>query len=371
MDNFKVPYNYLPLMYNSEGKLWQDIVHDIGQLVAEGDFTLGKWVERFEQAICDKYGVRYCIGVNSGTDALILTMKALDIGQGDTVLLPANSFIATANAVVAVGAFPLLMDVDEDYLMDTKIAGHRLAKAAIFVHLTGLARECNNWGITINDAAQAIGAEDQGKSVAIFPLISCFSLHPLKNLHAIGDGGFITTDDSDLADELKLLRNHGLLDRDTCVIAGGLNSRLDSVQAIAAWHGLKIIDEVNDKRRANAARYDKGLADLDSWLWTPKVHKGAKPVYHTYMVQATHRDSLKKYLADCGIDTRIHYPVPIHLQPPYKMLGYKKGDLPVVEDQAETILSLPVHEYLKDDQIDYVIETVRGFYRNHDKLGEG
>jgi dTDP-3-amino-2,3,6-trideoxy-4-keto-D-glucose/dTDP-3-amino-3,4,6-trideoxy-alpha-D-glucose/dTDP-2,6-dideoxy-D-kanosamine transaminase len=360
---YRVPYNYLPLQYSDTAhhNLARDILRDIEAEVHRGLFTLGPWVEKFEQAICEKYDVGYCIGVNSGTDALILSLKVLGIGQGDTVLVPSNTFLATVGAVVSVGATPMFIDVGADYQMDIDKAVHRRVEAVINVHLTGLARNIHWFKRTINDAAQAIGAEHEEQSVATFADMSCFSLHPLKNLHCLGDGGFITTDHEDDAEELTLLRNHGLLDRDTCVMPG-YNSRLDSIQAIAAWHGLKIIDEVNDKRRANAARYDAGLKDC-SGVTIPPRFELYKQVYHTYMLQFEERDELKNHLAKCGVDARIHYPVPVHLQPGYRYLGYRRGDLPETERQADRILSLPIHEYLTEDQVDYAIDCIRGFYK--------
>ena len=358
--NYKVDYNYLPLQYSENSSLASDILHDMGQEIRRGLFTIGPWVDKFEQAICDKYGVGYCIAVNSGTDALILSMKIAGIGPGDTVLVPANTFVATIGAIVAVGATPMFIDVGPDYQMDLDRAVHRRAVIAIPVHLTGLARNTPVFPIAIQDAAQAIGAEDDGLSVAKFADIACFSLHPLKNLHAMGDGGFITTERASEAEDLRLLRNHGLLDRDTCVVAG-YNSRLDSLQAIAAWHGLKVIDEVNDKRRANAGRYDEGLKDCPG-VTIPPRNPRYKQVFHTYVLQFEQRDDLKELLEATGIDTRIHYPVPCHLQPAFQFLGYKRGDLPETERQASRILSLPVHEFLTNEQIDYVIQSIRRFY---------
>lgn len=359
--DYKVPYNYLPLQYSEESSLASDILHDIGMEIRRGLFTIGPWVEKFEQAICDKYGVDYCVAVNSGTDALILAMKAMDIKARDTVLVPANTFVATIGAIVAVGATPMFIDVGPDYQMDLEKAAHRRAMLAIPVHLTGLARDEQWFPKTIQDAAQAIGAEDNGVSVAKFHDMACFSLHPLKNLHAMGDGGFITTERASEAEDLRLLRNHGLLDRDTCVVPG-YNSRLDSLQAIAAWHGLKIIDEVNDKRRANAARYDEGLKDCPG-VTIPPRNPRYKQVYHTYVLQFEQRDDLKTYLGKKGIDTRIHYPVPCHLQPAYSYLGLKRGDLPVTECQAKRILTLPIHEFLTIHQLDYVISCIHEYYR--------
>lgn len=362
----KVEYAYLTQQFDAEDALTKDILRDIATELRRGYFTLGPWTQKFEEAVCEKYGVKHCVGVNSGTDALILSMKALGIGPGDTVLTQPNTFVATVGAICAVGARPMFVDVDQCYQMDLEQAVHRKVKCAIPVHLTGLARDTNGaWPLVINDAAQAIGASIRhrmsGMSVANFQHVSCFSLHPLKNIHVWGDGGFITTNDDDLDKDLRLLRNHGLLDRDTVVVPG-INSRLDSLQAIVGWHMLKQVDEINEKRRANAARYDAGLREIPGVVVPPR-NPAYYQVFHTYVIQVERRAELQKHLAEAGIETKVHYPVPVHMQPGFKYLGYRRGDFPVCETQADRILSLPIHEYLTSEQIDYIIEKVQAFYR--------
>ena len=356
----EVKYSYLDQQYDPDKSMGRDILRDITEEMRRGYYTLGPWTEKFENAVCTKYGVRNCVGVNSGTDALFLSMKALGIGTGDTVLTTPNTFIATVGAIIATGATPKFCDVGPDYQMDLDKAEHRRVTAGVPVHLTGLAHRSIGWPLIINDAAQAVGAEYDGISVTRFQHVACFSLHPLKNLHGAGDGGFITTDDNDLAKDLRLLRNHGLFDRDT-VVRPGYNSRLDSLQAIFAWHGLQHIDEINDIRRLNAARYDEGLRGLPG-VTVPARDPRALQVYHTYIIQVARRAELIKYLTEKGIEAKIHYPVPCHLQPGMKRLGYKKGDFPVCEAQADCILSLPIHEYLLEDQVDYVMESIRSFF---------
>lgn len=342
-----------------------------------GDYTLGNWVTKFETSIGAAYNVRHCVGVNSGTDALVLAMRALGIRDGATVLTAPNTFPATVGAILALRARPFFVDVGADYQLDYDQAVHRRVSAAIPVHLTGLARYYQAiWPLVINDAAQAIGAEWAGVSVTNFAHVSCFSLHPLKNVHGAGDGGFITTNDDALAKELRLLRNHGLLSRDYVGLAG-YNSRLDSIQAIFAWHNLKLVDEINNKRRETARRYDEAfnsafyVRDPDNpaarkyfLVQLPPRPTQATQVFHTYVIQVDQRSDLIKFLGARGIEAKIHYPVPCHLQPGFSFLGYKRGDFPVCESQADRILSLPIHEYLTDDQIDWVIESVIAFYRD-------
>lgn len=360
MPEVKIPYSYLKTQYDPCSGIIQDIERDLSKVIADGDFTLGEPVRRFETAICEKFGVNNCIGVNSGTDALFLTIKALDL-SGTTILTQPNTFVATVGAIIAAGYMPQFVDVGPDYQLDLEQAEHRLPTAAIPVHLTGLARLAQGWPLVINDAAQAVGAEWEGRSVATFPVASCFSLHPLKNLHAAGDGGFITTNDDNLAADLRLLRNHGLLNRDT-VVMPGYNSRLDSIQAVFAYHGLRHLDLTNDVRRLNAGVYDKYLSKIPG-VTVPLRDSRAKQVFHTYMVQVTYREELIKYLAECGIEVKVHYPTPCHLQPGFKFLGHKRGDFPVCEMQAAHILSLPIHEYLTLVDIDYVINSIGDFYR--------
>lgn len=357
----KVEYAYLRQQFDPDSPLGRDILRDITEEMRRGYYTLGPWTEKFERAICDKYGVDHCVGVNSGTDALFLTMKALGIGIGSTVLTIPNTFVATVGAIVAAGATPVFVDVDSSYQMDQAQGEHRRVTAAIPVHLTGYARRVEGWPLVIHDAAQAVGAEYDGQSVAAFRHAACFSLHPLKNLNVMGDGGFVTTNDRGLAHDLRLLRNHGLFNRDTVTVPG-YNSRLDSIQAIVAWHGLRQIDETNERRRANAAQYDAGLRAC-AGVTVPPRDLLALQVFHTYVVQVEQREALQQYLAERGIETKIHYPRCIHEQPGYKWLGYKRGDFPVAEAQADRILSLPIHQYLTHHQIDYVIQSIHDFYR--------
>jgi dTDP-4-amino-4,6-dideoxygalactose transaminase len=235
-----------------------------------------------------------------------------------------------------------------------------LVDAIIPVHLTGLAKPSDHPAKTLYDAAQAMGAEYGGENVAQFPNISAFSLHPLKNLNVWGDAGMVATDSDAYATDLRLLRNHGLADRDTVEVLG-YNSRLDSIQAIVACHGMKQIDWITDQRIRCANRYDVGLKDCPG-VKLPARDPKAKQVYHTYVMTVENREKLQQFLAKRGIQTKIHYPIPVHLQPACSYLGYKAGDFPVCEAQSAKILSLPNHQYLTDEEIDWVIGSIREFY---------
>jgi len=376
----KVPYNYLNYQFNPEGALVEKIMGDIKELVKTGEFTLGPQVKEFEEKFTSFCGVKHAIGVNSGTDALILILRALDIGPGDEVITAPNSFIASANAVVLVGARPVFADVDDEYLLDpNKVAEivTEKTRAILPVHLTGNPvfmpafiggdfqfREGGEWrGIyVIEDAVQAVDAEIWDRKVGSWGIAAGFSLHPLKNLNVWGDGGIVATNNDELASKIKLLRNHGLASRDVCEIVAG-NCCLHAIQAVVALRLIADVRKVSDKRIKNAALYDSILQNFNGVKIPPRpISK--RQVYHTYVIQVERRAELQKFLAENGVETKVHYPVPIHLQKPYVELGYKKGDFPKCEAQAEKILSLPIHQYLTLDQICYVAGLIGRFYKN-------
>jgi dTDP-4-amino-4,6-dideoxygalactose transaminase len=216
----------------------------------------------------------------------------------------------------------------------------------------------------LRDACQSIGATYNGQSSAKLSHIAAYSLHPLKNIHACGDGGMIVTDNDDWAEWMRLYRNHGLADRDHVTVAG-INSRLDTLQAIAAWHLLEELECITARRNANARQYRQGLEALAPEVLLPPLDppgSSVRQAYHTFVVQVSERERLMAFLADRGIESKIHYPIPIHLQKGYEFLGYRRGSLPKAEAQADRILSLPVHEYLTESQIEYVVDSVRTFY---------
>ncbi len=362
----KVPYLDLPAQHSA---IEDEILDAVSGILRSGQFILGEPVATFEERFAEMCGTSYAIGVSDGTDALILSLKALGVAEGDEVITVSNSYLATGNSIALAGGKPVFVDVLDDLTMDPKALEAAIGpqtKAIIPVHLTGLPAKMDAIGEVaeehgipiVEDAAQAVRAEFQGKRVGGFGKTGCFSLHPLKNLNACGDGGVITTDDPELYEHLKMARNHGLKDRDECAFISA-NSRLDALQAEILKVKMKHLPDMEARRREIAGLYQKRLSDL---VKVPEEGGDRKCVYHTFVTQCEQRDDLKAYLSDQGIDTKIHYPIPIHLQPPMKNFGYGEGDLPITESQAQKILSLPIYPELKDEQIEYICESIKRFY---------
>ncbi|MDI9569370.1 MAG: DegT/DnrJ/EryC1/StrS family aminotransferase [Pseudomonadota bacterium] len=350
--------------------LKKELMSAVETVLEHGNFVLGQELETFEKQFAEYCGVDYAVGVNSGTDALFLSLKALGVGPGDEVITAPNSFIATASVIIAVGARPVFVDVREDYNIDPSLLPTAITaktKAIIPVHLTGRPADMDaimniaaRKGIyVIEDAAQAAGASYGQKRTGSLGHVGCFSLHPLKTLNACGDGGVITTNDREIYEKLRLLRNFGLVNRDETVM-WGYNSRLDSLQAAMLLLKLKYLDAWNEKRRDNAEIYRSLLKNVAVMPWELSYEYC---VYHTFVVQVEKRDDLQAFLERNGIGTRVHYPVPIHMQPAAQSLGCRKGDFPTCEAQADRILSLPVHQGLSEAQIHYVAQKIRVFYR--------
>lgn len=365
----KVPYSYLPQQFADSDA----ILADIKGLLEHGWYTFGPELEQFEQTFAKTVGTRFALGVGSGTDALFLSLKAEGIGPGDEVITAANTFIATVGAIAATGATPIFVDATDDYTLDvSQIEGAITprTKALLPVHYTGCAADmtavlevAGRHGLTvIEDACQAIGARSNGRQVGTFGIAAGFSLHPLKNLNVWGDGGVIVTDSEEVRDRISLLRNHGLANRDD-VECFGYNSRLDTLQAIVGNHLIKDIDWINERRIKCAKTYDEAFSDLSDLIRTPPNRPEDRHVYHIYILEVTDRDDLLAYLQREGVDAKIHYPTPLHLQPACDSLGYKEGAFPVSERQARSIISLPVHQHLETDQIDFVADRVRKFYK--------
>lgn len=364
----KVPYLDLAAQHRP---LKAELLDAVGSVIDSGQFILGPQVPAFEAALAAVCGTKHAVGLNSGTDALILALRALGGGPGDEVITAANSFVASASAAALVGATPVLVDVRDDYNMDPEALARAVTprtKAIIPVHLTGrpadmdpiLAVAKKHKLSVIEDCAQAIAAEYRGRRVGSMGTIGCFSLHPLKTLNACGDGGAAVTDDAALLAKMVLLRNLGLQSRENCTDWSS-NSRLDTVQAAMLLVKLKHLDAWTAARRKNAAFYQEALAGIPG-LVAPRDQSFEKAVYHTFIVQADRRDALKAFLAERGIDTAIHYPRPIHLQDAAKPLGKPPGSFPVAERQAGRILSLPVYPELSRSQLDWVAASIREFY---------
>jgi len=365
----QIPYVDLAAQYVS---LKVEVLEAVARVLEGGQFILGEEVARFERCFAELCGVRFAVAVNSGTDALILALRALGIGQGDEVITVPNSFVASTSCIVMAGARPVFVDVGEDSNMDPKQLERAITsktKAILPVHLTGRPADLHPildvakaYGLhVVEDCAQAVLAEYRGRRVGSFGTIGCFSLHPLKTLSACGDGGVLTTNEEALYERLKLLRNLGLRTRDDCVVWSS-NSRLDTLQAAVLLVKMKYLEAWTRRRRTNAAFYQRGLAGIPS-LQVPRDRPFEKAVYHTFVVQAERRDELKNYLAENGIGTAIHYPVPVHLQKAAEGLGYGPGSFPVAEQQAKRILSLPIYPELSRDDLSYIVEVIRKFYR--------
>ena len=344
----------------------------LDRVLNHGHFILGEEVEDFERRFAELCQTPFAIGVNSGTDALILSLRALGIGPGDDVITAPNSFVASAGCIALVGARPVFVDVREDYNLDPALLERVItprSKAVIPVHLTG--RPADMDGIlavarrrnlrVIEDAAQAVAAEYKGRRVGSFGDFGCFSLHPLKTLNACGDGGVVVTHSPELCEKTRLLRNLGLRTRENALLWSS-NSRLDTLQASILLVKLKYLEAWTEKRRANARFYQENLGNLPE-VQVPADAQHERAVYHTFVIQADRRDQLKQFLADQGIGTAIHYALPIHLQEAASSLGYRRGDFPVAERQASRILSLPVHPDLRPDDLEAVVAAIRNFYR--------
>ena len=332
---------------------------------------LGPAVAEFEKNIAEYCGCKYAIGVSSGSDALLVSLMALEIGQGDEVITTPFTFFATAGAIVRVGAKCIFVDIDADsYNIDpTKIEEKITEKtrAVIPVHLFGQAAQmtfikeiAERYNLyTIEDACQAIGAMQDGTKCGNFGDVGCFSFYPTKNLGGFGDGGLVTTNDKNLADKIKIYRDHGQDPRYFYKAIGG-NFRLDSIQAAVLNVKLKYLDKWNKKRRENATIYDKLLAD--SKVKCPKIDSNNVSIYHQYTIAVANRDQLQQYLADNKISSAIFYPKPLHIQECFKKLGYKQGDFPIAEKACEQVLSLPIYPELSREQIEYVAKTILEFY---------
>lgn len=369
MKKYKIPYINL---IEQHSLIKKDILEAVSRVLDSGQFILGEEVEKFEAGFAKLCNVQFAIGVNSGTDALILALRALGIGKGDEVITVPNSFIASTSCILLVGARPVFVDVADDYNMDpTQLAKAITSrtKAILPVHLTGRPAEMDaimekakkHNLYVIEDCAQAVLAEYKGRRVGSIGTMGCFSFHPLKTLNACGDGGIVTTNDEKLAEKLKIMRNLGLKNRNECIMWSG-NSRLDSLQAAILLVKMKYVEEWIEKRRANADFYRQGLSDIP-YIQAPMEREYERAVYHTFIIQCEHRDELKHYLEKNGIESAIHYPIPIHLQEVSKDLGYRKGSFEVTEAQAEHILSLPVYPELKASDIKYIIQTIKRFYQ--------
>jgi dTDP-4-amino-4,6-dideoxygalactose transaminase len=348
------------------------IQNAINRVLESGTYILGAEVEAFETALAEYCAASHAIGVASGTDALILALKALGIGPGDEVITVAHTAVATVAAILAVGATPVLVDIDEIYLTLNPAALDRAAtprsKAIIVVHLYGQAADLDpivrfaheRKLFLIEDCAQACGGRYRDRRLGSIGDIGCFSFYPTKNLGAIGDGGIVLSRESKIAERVHRLRQYGW-DNGRQTREPGLNSRLDPLQAAILRAKLPHLDDDNERRAAIARRYERGLQSLP--IMVPKQREGTQHVYHLYVVAWPNRDALRAHLGKHQIGCAVHYPVPVHRQQGYaERVVLPPGGLPITERVCQEILSLPLYPELSDADVDSVVATIRKFF---------
>ena len=363
-----IKHNYLSEQFKNSKKIF-NLINDT---IKFNDFTLGRYVDDFEREFCKYQKVKYAVGVGSGTDAIFLSLKALGIKDGDEVITPTYSFYATAGAIATAGAKPVFVDIKDDLNIDENKIEKKITKktkAIVPVHWSG--RLCNMKKITslakkyglyiVEDACHAILAHDDKKKFAgNFGITGCFSMHPLKNLNVWGDAGIIATNNKKIYNRLRLMRNHGLISRDNCKLYG-YNSRLDTIQAAVAIEMIKKINVITNSRIKNAKYLNRELKSIKE-IKLIDERKNYKSVYHLYQFYCKDRDSLNKYLRLNKIDSKIHYPTPLHLHDAAKKFNYRKGQFKNAETLSRNVISIPVHEFIKKKQLDFIIKKIKEFY---------
>ena len=364
----KVRYSYLKQQFSNAPDLWSKLK----KFVNTGDFTLGKELAIFEKKFANLIGTKYAVGVNSGTDAIKLSLKVLDIKPGDEVITAANTFVATVGAICELGAIPIFVDCDDSFCMNVDLIEKSITKktkAIVPVHFTGymvqmpkLKKIAKKYNLPIvEDACQSILANINNKNAGTWGEFGAFSLHPLKNINVWSDGGIITTNNFKHYKKLQLLRNHGLEDRDTVKICG-YNSRLDTFQAVVGNWLLPKAKKIAQKRIENAKYYDDHLSLIPE-IKIPPRPKNSKIVYHLYVIFAEKRDKLLKYCKEKGIEAKVHYPKPMYLQESIKYLNYRRGDFPVTDAHTKKIITFPCDQHLKIKEMKYIVKCVNEFYK--------
>ena len=365
----KVRYSYLRQQFSNAPELWSDLK----KFVRTGDFTLGKPLEKFEKSFAKLIGTKYAVGVNSGTDAIKLSLKVIGIKPGDEIITTANTFVATVGAICELGATPVFVDCDDSFCMNVDLVEKKISKktkAIVPVHFTGymtdmikLNKIAKKYKIPIvEDACQSILASINKKNAGTWSEFGAFSLHPLKNINVWSDGGIIVTNNKKYYEHLKLLRNHGLVDRDNVKICG-YNSRLDTFQAVVGNWLIPKAKQIANQRIKNANFYDKNFSKIKEISIPPRLNN-FKIVYHLYIVFAKNRDELLKYCIKKGIEAKIHYPIPIYRQPAMKYLKHKKGDFPITDKHAKSIISFPCDQHISIKEQKYIISVVNKFYKS-------
>jgi len=367
MSGLKVPFIDLQQRYQEEK---EELLSCVERVLESGHLVMTPELGAFEEKVASYVGIKHCVGLNSGTDALMMALMALGIGRGDEVITTPISFVATIGSIVHVGATPVFADVREDQNIDPAAIEAAITpntKAIMPVHWTGRIADMDaildiakrHDLLVVEDSAQTMGAYYRGRHGGTFGNANAISTHPLKNLNAIGDGGFLLTDDDAVAAKVRLYRNHGLEDRDTCVLFG-VNSRLDVLNAEVLSFRLDRLKSVIEGRRRNADLYRELITAEQMYI--PPCKDYEQNAFVMFITQCDDRDKLQAHLSEKGIQSLIYYGRCLHLHPAAEKLGYKRGDFPVAETQADRVLALPHHQYLSEDQISYVAETVNAFY---------
>lgn len=349
--------------------LKNEINKELSEVLESGSFILGPKGKELEESIAGFLGVSYSVGVGNGTDALLLALEALEIGEGDEVITTPFTFFATAEVIARVGATPVFVDIEPTtFNMDPSKVEEAITnktKAILVVHLFGQAADMDSIVaiakkyqlFIVEDACQSIGATYKGKKVGSLGDIACFSFFPSKNLGCYGDGGLVVTNDQVLFEKVKLLRNHGSIHK-YVNLEIGMNSRLDEMQAAILKVKFKRLEEFNENRRIVAQKYSSELAGS---VCTPSIQPNRDHVFHQYCIQLSQRDKLAAYLHENNVATAVYYPIPLHLQKALQYLGYKEKQFPVTEEVSKNILALPVHPFMTQYQQDYIISSIKKF----------
>jgi len=361
-----IKFNVLDRIYE---RYAQELSEATDRVLKSAWYILGNEVASFEKIFSQYCGTNRCVGLNSGLDALILAIRALGIGEGDEVIVPANTYIATVLGITENGATPVFVEPDKFYNLDPNRIEASITpktKAILPVHLYGQACQMDRimeiaekHGLfVIEDCAQSHSSHYNRKMTGSFGDIGCFSFYPTKNLGAFGDAGAIITNNDNFADKVSMLRNYGSKVKYYNEIEG-VNSRLDEIQAALLCIKLTHLDELTEERKKIANRYIQGIKN--DAIILPQTVDGADHVYHLFVIRSKQRDALQNHLKEFGIQTQIHYPVPPHLADCYQHLGYKKGDFPITEQYAAESLSLPLYNGMTDEEINYVIDVLNNF----------
>jgi dTDP-4-amino-4,6-dideoxygalactose transaminase len=363
-----VPFVDLKAQYQS---IKSEIDPAIQTVISETAFVGGKYVEGFEKAFAEKFGVKHCVSCANGTDAIYITLKALGVGPGDEVITVANSFIATSETISQTGAKPVFVDIDEYFHIDPaqiEVKITKKTKAVIPVHLFGQAADldavkaiCDKHKLhLVEDCAQSHFSTFKGRKTGTFGIAGTFSFYPGKNLGAYGDGGALISNDDDFARNARLFACHGSIQKYIHEIEG-INSRLDAIQAVVLKTKLGHIDDWNKARNSRALKYNELLGGMKQ-IKCPKLRPDAFHIFHLYVIRAERRDDLAAFLKTKGVATGIHYPYALPLMPAYRYLRHQPSDFPVAYGYQEQILSLPMYPELSDEQIAYVAESIKEFY---------